>query len=611
MLILLALLDHAGAAGCPPEMSVCWPANGGIAPATFVDVTEEGFASIEGIATTVLPPTFPIDPSLIEQSDSIDILVGDIDYGFSADNLYILPVLNDLTVNPIPDALDVHLDLTVSLNTPADPGVLHIDADGSILGIISFPLVDEDCAFHVDNAPIQLDAVLRLKPLTDRRDTPILDDNGHIQLDAEFESVDFPIPDLEFDDLNLDDAPGGSCVVGDILDFADWLGIDAVEIILDELEPTLRAQVDQLTEDLEVTIEETWAQLTLTQTLDLLGTPLTVNIWPEDFYVVDDGLRLEIGGGFSTGETPHPCVSRFDTGFSLATLPVSDPRHPGLGAIPPGVAPGLAALVNDDFLNQATYAVWRAGLLCQEISDASSPVELPIPINTSLLSLMAQGQFNELFPSPSPLVLKTRPEAPPVVRTDGPHAADVAVDRLGLDFMAELDGRLTRVVGLDLAANVGLDLAFDGNTGNLGVDVDFDPTQIVTTVAFNDLVPDASAAVQSGFVTIADTLMGPLLEDALGDLSFPLPAIQGLGLSSAAITAIGAEHPEDPSWGPDYLGVYGTVGAVPYGEVSAEGCDSLDLTGGCGDTTSCSTARPARLGLALLGLLVAVRRRRR
>ena len=609
MLFALALLDLASAAGCPAGMSVCWPAGGAIAPATFVDVTPEGFDSIEGIAAAVLPPTFPIDPSLIEQSDSIDILVGDIDYGFSADNLYILPVINDLSVTPVTDALSVRLDMVVSLNTPADPGVLHIDADGSILGIFSFPLVNEDCSFHVDNAPIQLNAVLRLAKLADRRGTLILDANGHIQLDAEFESVDFPIPALEFDDLNLGNAAGGSCVIDDILDFADWIGIDAVELILEELEPTLRAQVDQLTEDLEVTIEETWSQLTLTQTLDLLGSPMDVSVWPEDFFLVDDGLRLELGGTFSSGETPHPCVSRFDSGFSLATLPSSDPRHPGLGAIPPGIAPGLAALVNDDWLNQATYAAWRAGLLCQEISDGNSPVELPIPINTTLLSLMAAGQFNALFPTASPLVLKTRPEAPPTVTTAGEHAADVTIDRLGLDFMAELDGRLTRVVGLDLDANVGLDLAFDGANGVLGVDVDFQPSDIVATVAFNDLVPEASAAVQTGFSTIAEQLMGPLLDQALGALSFPIPALQGLGLTSANIAAIGASHPEDPSWGPDYLGVYGTIGPVPYGDPAASGCDT-DLTGGCSEGAACSTASPARAGLALAGLLVALRRRR-
>ncbi|HMV69788.1 MAG TPA: hypothetical protein PKA64_23310, partial [Myxococcota bacterium] len=591
MTLALALLHAASAAGCPPGMSVCWPAGGDIAPATFVDVTPEGFASIEGIAAAVLPPTFPIDPSLIEQSDSIDILVGDIDYGFTAENMYLLPTLLDLSVTPVTDALSVHLDMRVSLSAPSDPGVLHIDADGSILGIFSFPLVDEDCSFHVDDVPIRLDAVLRLTKLADRRGTLILDANGHIQLDASFESLSFPIPALELEDLHLGNAASGSCAIDDILEFADWIGIDAVEIIMQELEPTINAQVEQLTADLATTIEETWPQLTIEQSLDLLGAPLDVSAWPEDFYIVDDGLRLELGGRFSSGDAPHPCVSRFDSGFSLATLPISDPRHPGLGATPPGATPGLDALVNDDWLNQATYAVWRAGLLCQEISDGNSPIDLPIPINTSLLSLMAAGQFNELFPTSAPLVLKTRPESPPVASVRGEHAADVTIDKLGVDFVAELDGRLSRVVGLDLAADVGLDLAFDANTGVLGVDVAFDPSDIEAAVSFNDLVPEVNAAVENGFSTIADQLVGPLLDTALGDISFPIPAIQGLGLTSAHIGAIGASHPEDPTWLPDYLGVYGAIGAVPYGDPTG-GCDSLDLSSGCSGT-SCSTGGPA------------------
>ena len=175
--------------------------------------------------------------------------------------------------------------------------------------------------------------------------------------------------------------------------------------------------------------------------------------------------------------------------------------------------------------------------------------------------------------------------------------------KLGLDMMAELDGRFTRVVGLDLAAEAGLDLNFNPATGNLGVGVAFDPSLIETVVSFNDLKPEASAQVATGFATIAETIVPPLLEGALGDISFPLPSISGLGLVSADIAAVGPIQ--------DFLGVFGTIGPVPYGD-AASGCDALGLsdTSGCTDGSSCATATRAR-GLPFFALLLAAGLRRR
>ena len=589
-----------------PAHAIEWTAEQDVIHALYVDMTPAGFASIEGIAASVLPPTFPIDSSGLSGGGEIDLLVIGTDYSFSAENIYVIPELRELNILPETDALDVSMTLRASVSEAANPALIHVNANLNLLfDLISFGIVDEDCGLHLDNKDIDVHARLKLKVLKDPRTfVPILDPNGHIQLDVGFEDVGYTLPPLELSDLNLGDGGGGSCSIDDLLEFADWLGIPLVDIVISEITPTIDAQIETVLADLEPQVEDAFQQLFISTQIDLLGNPMNISVYPNDFGVTPDGLRLEMSGHFDTSPTPHPCVSRFDTGVSAGTLPPADPRYPALGQHPPGSPDGVAIEVDDDWLNQAMYAVWRGGLLCQEISDTNSPVDLPIPINTTLLNLLAAGQFNELFPSASTLIMKTRPEAPPVTHPGtGGHDLTINVDKLGLDMMAELDGRFTRVVGLDLAAEAGLDLNFDPATGNLGVGVAFDPSLIETVVSFNDLKPEASAQVATGFATIAETIVPPLLEGALGDISFPLPSISGLGLVSADIAAVGPIQ--------DFLGVFGTIGPVPYGD-AASGCDALGLsdTSGCTDGSSCATATRAR-GLPFFALLLAAGLRRR
>jgi hypothetical protein len=590
-----------------PAWAVEWTTGQDVSHAVYLDVTPEAFASIEGIAAAVLPPTIPIDSTGLEGGGEIDLLLIGTDYSFSVENVYILPEIQDLSIVPTTDALVVDLRLRASVSEPASPAVIRVDANLNLLfDLISFGIVDEDCAMHLDNADIDVHANLGLKILRDpRNQVPVLDDQGRIQLDVDFQEVSYTLPPLELSDLNLGDAAGGSCVIDDLLELADWLGIPLVDLVISEITPTIDAQIETLVNDLEPQVEDAFDALFIETELDLLGAPLAVGVFPNDLHVTEEGLRLELSGSFDSGPAPHPCVSRFDTGRSQGTLPLSDPRYPFVGEAPVGVAPGVGILVDDDWMNQAMYAVWRGGLLCQEIRDGQSPVELPIPINTTLLGLIAAGQFNDLFPEAAPLVLTTRPEQPPTVLPGaGGHDLTIDVQQLGLDLVAELDGRLSRVVGLDLAAQAGVDLNFDGTTGELGVAVAFDPAQITADVSFNDLKAEASAAVESGFATLAETIVPPLLEGALGDISFALPSFSGLGLVSADVGTVG---PID-----DYLGVIGAVGPVPYGDAAA-GCDALGLsdTTGCAEGTSCAQAGAQRGWLFGGALGVALLRRRR
>ena len=293
-------------------------------------------------------------------------------------------------------------------------------------------------------------------------------------------------------------------------------------------------------------------------------------------------------------DQPADCILEYDVPGSLQTP--SD--MPALGESPLPTPYHVGILASDDFVNQILFAAWQGGLLCYEVTDG-----LGFPIDTSLLGLIAPGVFDEFFPTTGPLKLVIRPEKPPTAVTTGSHDVEVDVDDLGLDMYAGVDGRLTRVAGISLGATVGADLSFDGNTGALGVAIDFGADDLMATVDYNELKPEGSAAIESGFGGLFESIAGPIIGGLTDGLSFALPGIEGLGLTSLELTAAGPSR--------DFIGGFGTIGNVAY---SAPGsgcsCDSGEASScdtGCGTTGGV----PSRaLPIVAVAALAALRRRR-
>jgi len=253
--------------------------------------------------------------------------------------------------------------------------------------------------------------------------------------------------------------------------------------------------------------------------------------------------------------------------------------------------------------------LWRSGLLCYVVDE-----DLGFPIDTSLLGLLAGDAFNELFPDSKPMVIVTRPKKPPTMNFVSDHDIGIKVDELGLDFMGELDHRMARVLALDLAVDAGVDLNFDGETGQLGIAIDLGSDSITPSVTSNDFAPDSSETIETSFGSVFNGLVGGLLGDALGDFNFSVPGFEGVGLTELQFAAAGPEQ--------DWLGGYAWLGEVSYastgcGEDGGIGC--TDEAGGCGEAEGsgcegggCSAApRNQRRWLWLLfpTFLIALRRR--
>ncbi len=554
-----------------------WPSGAEIPGAITADVTPEGLDAITGIIPALVPPEVAI-PEVHLADDSCSWLGCLYEYSVDFTNGKAFIAVNTIDIEPATGVLDLTASLNLSLNSAADPS--HLDVDATAIGFIS---INESCDVWLEPVNINLFVSVQLTLLPDG-------------------TVDAYVPTPGWSwTLDADDIVLADCLIGDIVDILDYVGIEPYDLIIQQLEPAIDDAIAGLGPTIESALEDAFGSIgTIEGSVDLLGAPLDYALTPSEITIVPEGVRIGISGTFAT--TPHPCVAQYGITESLATTGTAT----AVGTWPTtiGYTPHLIIDADDDMVNQALFAVWQSGILCQTIdSSAAADLGIPIAIDTGLLNLLAPGVYDTLFAETGPLVLALVPRLPPVASPQGTSDINVAIDELGVDFLAELDGRMVRVVGIDLEVDAGADLSFDNATGLLAIAIALGEDAIKPTIGFNELVPDASATIADSFGNLFSTLVGPLLGSALGDLSFPMPAFLGYGVTSLDVEATG-NLDLDPSGGQgDHLGIFATIGPATY---VSTGCS-------CSDPAASTCDTGGGRGLSLLGLLTAavVARRRK
>jgi uncharacterized protein (TIGR03382 family) len=554
-----------------------------IDPAVTLDITPAGFDAFESVLAELIPAEVPIpDVNLSDYDETCIDLLFDVfcwnwyEYELRTSGLNVGVDLTRFDLVPRQGALDLDVEISLTVASAARPGELY--ARGEVIDLIS---VTEDCDVWLDPTPIRVGTVLR----------------GGLSQGV----VDFQIRPIDVN-LDLSGLRIQGCLFESILDLIDgsndvvgFFGFDIYTLIADAAEPLIEDQINATLPQIESTLEGALSALNVSTEIPLGDDVLGLTLAPSVLAIEPEGLRLGLSGGVDPGARPDPCVSRYVQGGSLAT--------PGA---PPPVGGGydlyfqhLGIYVDDDLVNQLLYAVWYDGLLCFTLDPSAGalPIDLPISLDTTLLNLLTAQATAELFPTAAPLVIATRPVAPPTASFGGDHQIQAVVDQLGLDLYAELDGRLTRAAGLELAAQAGVDLTFDNLQGLLGVDVAFGEDDLTLAVTYNELAPEASEQLEAGLAGIVNTVVGPLLGGLTEGLSFPLPAFNGLGLTEILLTGAGDQG--------DHLGAYAQIGLVDYtGELAAGGCAS-----GCSGT-GCDTSGPPAGAWTLPALWLVARRRR-
>ena len=507
-----------------------------IEQAAVIDVTDDGLDAVGDLIPALVPSEFDI-PDMADDGSV---------YEYSLSGAWASLSMTDAAIVPQSGVLTLDADMMVWLNNSSDKFDLYFE----ILWVIS-----DTCHGYVDPFPawVSIDLMLDVVPVGD----------GTYALDATLGAMDITY-DLQSSDIQLED-----CSIGYLEDVLNFFGLSLYDLILGFADDAIQGAIGDATGDIEAMIEDAFASATIQEQLDVNGAIVDLMLSPRDVEIEPDGLRIVMQGSFD-GNPPAECVAAYDPGGS----PMTQSVPPGIGEFPSGISPTthMGLLASDDMLNQLMYAIWRGGVLCYTIDEDFEQ----FPMSTSVLGILDgpddEGPFDMLFPENMDMAIITRPVEQPMANLEGDHDVDLAVNDLGLDFIAEVDHREARVLALDLQANIGADLALDGATGELAINLDLGEGAIVPTVSSCELAVEASDLVIENFGGLLDTIIEMVAGDALSGFTFNLPAFEGMGLTELATA------PAGPS--ADWLGIFAKLGPVAY----EGGCDE---SGGCDTGSGC------------------------
>lgn len=549
--------------------------------ALSAQITDNGFNALESIANAQLPALIA-DLGVLE--------VPDITSGINLKGVKLNIKSVDLDIKPVTPAfagatLELYLDMVIGLNSQSEPYRISVpllcnsEGDGWVESLtVTTPPAK-------GGIPLEISVV-----------------DGAFQIDLEIKSNS-----LELRNMNAK----GNC--GGTLNFATTALQSVIinALLVPEINKLLKGTPTEpgLLADLNESLGAASIALVEDSALELLGKELNVVLDPRQAFSSPAGLELVYDSHIYAAQ--DPCVANIDPLGSRKTPPR---EPPAIGGLPP--ATQVAALVSDDMVNQALYAVFSGGLLCIDVDEEllGSSAGL-IPKGAALIGLLAgndlKPEFDAILPPNPPTLLTVSPTRVPLVAYDR-AVAPIAVDieQLNLNVFTEIDGRTARVLALGVDTEVGVDLDFDDTTGALAIQLfGLDADSLQMSFAGDEFVAGTGPAIARN----AQKALGGILEVALpsllgSNLSFTLPSFAGIGLTSL----VAAPSARSSDW----LQATIQLGTVTYGDPDA-GCGGSGGcgggSGGCGGSScgGCSNG-PSPLGAYLLVLMpvVALRRRR-
>ncbi len=549
-----------------------------------IDATEAGLNEILGLAGDFLPPDLVIGTIPAQELFSIPFVCDP--YTFRIENLVIHTEMNSLAVEADNDSLDLVVDMNLWVNEPPGgwPGAGDDDDssgdDDDSAGVVvpqgpatitiegdDWGCIGYNCALYIDPSNLVLRIPISMELSADELGDPFID--------VIFGALEHNLVTAMDGNIHLT-----NCAIGNINQWlADNLGLDMFDLVLSAVEGEIEAQYAAQVENFEGTIEDALRGLWLQDSVDVQGTDLNYDLHPTDIDHNDHGLRIAMGGSFSSADVAE-CVAAYQldgSRFTASQMPGMTDSVPSTGE--PYHFAGMPA---DDLINQALFALWQGGVMCFVVDDAGGT----LPMDTDLLGLLLGLENAELleeifFMGPVAMVLRTVPELPPDARFDGANDIDIQIDGLAIEFYPVMQDRLTRLAAVAIDIGAGVDLSI-GPDGAMLIDLHLDTDNLNARVTYNEIAPQLNTVLETnfpGFVgTVINTVGGSLLEG----IAMALPTFSGIGATQLDLEPLGTT-----AGLLDFLGAYMLLGESTGGESS--GCDSCGDSGGC-DTAGCDAA---------------------
>lgn len=435
------------------------------------------------------------------------------------------------------------MDFDLSVNHPSNPAWIILDG-----------CIDDACGLWVDPARVYVEMPISMELAYDADGEPF---------------VDFELGPLVQDitDAMISNMAMGQCALTTIN--AWWMenmGENLIETMIAEAIGGIDVTIQEKLEEFEVTAEEALEGLWIEGATEIMEVPLVYGIEPTKIEHSPEGIRIALGGHVDTAKAP--CITALDPGGSIWTNTFTPPHYDN--------GWHMHSLLGDDLINQALYGVWRGGVLCFEASQLGETA-----LTTSMLTLLLGEAFEQemarLLPytEDSPMLIRTMPWNPPVLRFDGTSDMTLRVEDLDIEFYVELEDRLTRLtaVTLDIVAVVDMGLQSDGA---MAIQLAMQNDQFHPTITYDELSPPVGTALLDNFDAILDIAIGAIAGDALGDsggnIVFGLPTLMGLGLADMYAEPDGAML--------DWLSGSYRIGPTEGGGGLGAGCEEGGCLGG-------------------------------
>lgn len=439
-------------------------------------INEDGFNTLETLGESLIDDTdltaMVPNPVVSTSSEScIDLIFTEICITWYSLDLYIW--------NPSIGATDLEIDPTAGgyLDTTfvvEDPW-LDWDADGTVLGIS----LGANGSIYADDITIGMDLYPYVSAGT---------------LGISTANVDVTSTNFTFDWDSW------------LYDVMSFFGLDLSSLIQGYMEDAIESAI---TDEVPALVADAVGDLEIATSFDMGGASVVLAAEPFSTSVDDYGLSLGLG----TMVYPEVWMHE-ETGLGSLYGNYTVPTYAS-------ASPGFQVSIGEDFLNQALYAFWGAGVLDQDLGGADLGLDL--------------GTFGEIL-GITDLHIQTKALLPPVVVPGtGTSMLDLQIGDLELSLYdgEAIDENLRLRVYVSLVAGMDLDVV-DGNLA---------PAIGDPTVWFDVTVPEANTVASRDTEDLLEALVPLLLPALTGAISeIPLPDIAGFTITIDALKLDGPEN---------------------------------------------------------------------
>ena len=450
-----------------------------------------------------------------------------------------------------------------------------------------FENLNEECTLEVGTTPFSLMLDLQMS----------LDDGEFVV------NVDQPV----FEITNITN-PISDCLVSDAVD--TLLGQDPA-LVSNAIADIMVGELDHIPFAVESSLNNTIQDLSIHQTVDLLGQGLDVQLAPTIVELNDNGVIVGFGSVL-TIDVEETCV---DINSFEAPEEVPWPIFDGK-VFDSDMEYDAGLFLGRHFLDQFFYAVWASGAMCLDVSEQTG-----LALTGELASGLFSEELGDLLGEEA-LDLRMVASAPFVTMfSDDQPPLSVVVDEVALIGYGPIDQRLSRLLQVDINSELGVSIELEGNA--LTLELPLDAEQFFFQESYHEIL---SSGYSAGVPSLIDLALGSFIpDDALPKIILPV----ALGLE---VDAIVWQPDQDQEWlGAHIILTTENIEAFPLSGCSASdiGCGSsgpvidieLDEVLGCNDLQfgceggSCSQGGTVRLpagrilGIFSMALVCLLRRR--